>query len=50
MSGAGNNEDRMKETQEINKYLSALGDIIDALDKKGDVKNNKHRNSKVIHL
>ena len=43
----------MKETQEINKYLGVLGDIIDVLDKKGDMKNNKHttyRNSKVIHL
>lgn len=49
-SGAGNDKDRLKETQAINKSLSALGDVVAALGEKGDGKNDKHipyRNSKV---
>ena len=49
-SGAGNDKDRLKETQNINKSLSALGDVIAALGEKGDGKSDKHipyRNSKV---
>lgn len=49
-SGAGNDKDRLKETQSINKSLSALGDVIAALGEKGDGKGDKHipyRNSKV---
>jgi Kinesin motor domain len=48
-SGAGSDKDRLKETQNINKSLSALGDVIGALGEKGD-KGDKHipyRNSKV---
>lgn len=50
-SGAGNDKERLKETQSINKSLSALGDVIAALGEKGDGKTDKHipyRNSKVI--
>ena len=49
-SGAGNDKDRLKETQNINKSLSALGDVIAALGEKGEGKSDKHipyRNSKV---
>lgn len=49
-SGAGSDKDRLKETQSINKSLSALGDVIAALGEKGDGKGDKHipyRNSKV---
>ena len=49
-SGAANDKDRLKETQSINKSLSALGDVIAALGEKGDGKSDKHipyRNSKV---
>ncbi|KAF9644174.1 kinesin-domain-containing protein [Thelephora ganbajun] len=52
-SGAGNDKDRLKETQNINKSLSALGDVIAALGEKGDGKNDKHipyRNSKLTYL
>ena len=48
-SGAGNDKDRLKETQNINRSLSALADVIAALGEKGD-KSDKHipyRNSKV---
>lgn len=48
-SGAGNDKDRLRETQAINKSLSALGDVIGALGEKVD-KGDKHipyRNSKV---
>jgi kinesin family protein C1 len=48
-SGAGNDKERLKETQNINKSLSALGDVIAALGEKGE-KGEKHipyRNSKV---
>lgn len=51
-SGAGSDKDRLKETQNINKSLSALGDVIGALGEKGD-KGDKHipyRNSKVVTL
>ncbi|KAI0342964.1 kinesin-domain-containing protein [Trametopsis cervina] len=52
-SGAGNDKDRLKETQSINKSLSALGDVIAALGEKGDGKSDKHipyRNSKLTYL
>jgi kinesin family protein C1 len=48
-SGAGNDKDRLRETQAINKSLSALGDVIAALGEKSE-KADKHipyRNSKV---
>jgi kinesin family protein C1 len=47
-SGAGSDKDRLRETQNINKSLSALGDVIAALGEKGE-KSEKHipyRNSK----
>lgn len=49
-SGAANDKDRLKETQSINKSLSALADVIAALGEKSD-KADKHipyRNSKVV--
>ena len=49
-SGAASDTDRLKETQSINKSLSALGDVIAALGEKGEGKSDKHipyRNSKV---
>ena len=49
-SGAAGDKDRLKETQNINRSLSALGDVIAALGEKGDGKSDKHipyRNSKV---
>jgi len=52
-SGAGNDKDRLKETQNINKSLSALGDVIAALGEKGEGKSDKHipyRNSKLTYL
>lgn len=48
-SGAGSDKERLKETQSINKSLSALGDVIAALGEKSE-KGDKHipyRNSKV---
>jgi kinesin family member C1 len=51
-SGAGSDKERLKETQSINKSLSALGDVISALGEKSE-KNEKHipyRNSKVGRL
>lgn len=48
-SGAGKDKERLRETQNINKSLSALGDVIAALGEKSD-KSDKHipyRNSKV---
>lgn len=48
-SGAAGDKDRLKETQAINKSLSALGDVIAALGEKSE-KGDKHipyRNSKV---
>ena len=51
-SGAGNDKDRLKETQSINKSLSALADVIAALGEKSD-KADKHipyRNSKVCTI
>ena len=48
-SGAGKDKDRLRETQNINKSLSALGDVIAALGEKSE-KSDKHipyRNSKV---
>jgi kinesin family protein C1 len=49
MSGAGKDKDRLRETQNINKSLSALGDVIAALGERSE-KSDKHipyRNSKV---
>lgn len=47
-------KDRLKETQSINKSLSALGDVIAALGEKGQMGgDNKHipyRNSKLTYL
>ncbi|KAI5124211.1 hypothetical protein M0805_005061 [Coniferiporia weirii] len=51
-SGAGSDKDRLKETQNINKSLSALADVIAALGEKSD-KADKHipyRNSKLTYL
>lgn len=51
-SGAGSDKDRLKETQSINKSLSALADVIAALGEKGE-KADKHipyRNSKLTYL
>jgi kinesin family protein C1 len=48
-SGVSGDKERLRETQSINKSLSALGDVIGALGEKGD-KGDKHipyRNSKV---
>jgi kinesin family protein C1 len=47
-SGAGSDRERLKETQSINKSLSALGDVIAALGEreKGE-KHIPYRNSKV---
>jgi kinesin family protein C1 len=50
--GNGADKERVKETQNINKSLSALGDVIAALREKGDKGGAKHipyRNSKVGH-
>ncbi|CCM01834.1 uncharacterized protein FIBRA_03902 [Fibroporia radiculosa] len=52
-SGAAGDKDRLKETQSINKSLSALGDVIAALGEKGEGKSDKHipyRNSKLTYL
>ncbi|OJT12414.1 Kinesin-like protein klpA [Trametes pubescens] len=52
-SGAGGDRERLKETQNINKSLSALGDVIAALGEKGEGKGDKHipyRNSKLTFL
>jgi kinesin family member C1 len=49
-SGAGNDKDRLKETQNINRSLSALGDVIAALGNAPPGQGDKHipyRNSKV---
>ncbi|KAH9004537.1 kinesin-domain-containing protein [Lactarius hatsudake] len=51
-SGAGKDKDRLRETQNINKSLSALGDVIAALGEKSE-KGDKHipyRNSKLTYL
>ncbi|TFY69301.1 hypothetical protein EVJ58_g500 [Rhodofomes roseus] len=52
-SGAAGDKDRLRETQNINKSLSALGDVIAALGEKGEGKGDKHipyRNSKLTYL
>ncbi|KAJ3541552.1 hypothetical protein NM688_g6068 [Phlebia brevispora] len=52
-SGAANDKDRLRETQNINRSLSALGDVIAALGEKGEGKSDKHipyRNSKLTYL
>ncbi|KAI9464802.1 kinesin-domain-containing protein [Russula earlei] len=51
-SGAGKDKERLRETQNINKSLSALGDVIAALGEKSE-KSDKHipyRNSKLTYL
>ncbi|KAH7910196.1 P-loop containing nucleoside triphosphate hydrolase protein [Hygrophoropsis aurantiaca] len=51
-SGAASDKERLKETQNINRSLSALGDVIAALGEKSE-KNEKHipyRNSKLTYL
>ncbi|KAF8449247.1 P-loop containing nucleoside triphosphate hydrolase protein [Boletus edulis BED1] len=51
-SGAAGVKERLKETQNINRSLSALGDVIAALGEKGE-KGEKHipyRNSKLTYL
>ncbi|KIM88322.1 hypothetical protein PILCRDRAFT_771135 [Piloderma croceum F 1598] len=52
-SGVAGDKERLRETQSINKSLSALGDVIGALGEKGD-KGDKHhipyRNSKLTYL
>ncbi|KAI0314595.1 P-loop containing nucleoside triphosphate hydrolase protein [Amylostereum chailletii] len=51
-SGAGSDKERLRETQSINKSLSALGDVIAALGEKSE-KGDKHipyRNSKLTYL
>ena len=50
-SGVGNDKDRLKETQNINKSLSDVNDVIAALGEKGDGKSDKHipyRSSKML--
>ncbi|KAG8830611.1 kinesin-like nuclear fusion protein [Serendipita sp. 399] len=54
-SGAANDKERLRETQAINKSLSALGDVIAALGTAGESGGNKamhipYRNSKLTYL
>lgn len=53
-SGAASDKDRLRETQAINKSLSALGDVIAALGEKaaakGDGQHVPYRNSKLTYL
>ncbi|EJD48271.1 C-terminal kinesin [Auricularia subglabra TFB-10046 SS5] len=52
-SGAGSDKDRLKETQSINRSLSALGDVIAALGVGGGADGKNHipyRNSKLTYL
>ncbi|KZP01709.1 kinesin-domain-containing protein [Calocera viscosa TUFC12733] len=51
-SGAANDKDRLKETQAINKSLSALGDVIAALGEKSAAEKGHvpYRNSKLTYL
>ncbi|KAF8573591.1 kinesin-domain-containing protein [Ramaria rubella] len=52
-SGAGSDKDRLKETQNINRSLSALGDVIAALGNAPPGQGDKHipyRNSKLTYL
>ncbi len=47
-SGAGTDKDRLKETQAINKSLSCLSDVFQALSAKQS--HVPYRNSKLTHL
>ncbi|KAI6101163.1 P-loop containing nucleoside triphosphate hydrolase protein [Pisolithus sp. B1] len=53
-SGAAGDKDRLRETQNINRSLSALGDVIAALGEKGVEKGSEkhvpYRNSKLTYL
>ena len=49
-SGAGNDKDRLKETQNINKSLSSLADVIGALGNAGAGGHVPYRNSKLTYL
>lgn len=53
-SGAAGDKDRLRETQNINRSLSALGDVIAALGEKGAEKGTEkhvpYRNSKVSRI
>ncbi|KAH8824174.1 P-loop containing nucleoside triphosphate hydrolase protein [Flagelloscypha sp. PMI_526] len=55
VSGTGDNKERLKETQSINKSLSALGDVIAALGERDKTKGGEgghvpYRNSKLTWL
>ncbi|KAH7094016.1 kinesin-domain-containing protein [Auriculariales sp. MPI-PUGE-AT-0066] len=49
-SGAAGDKDRLKETQSINRSLSALGDVIAALGQGGEKAHIPYRNSKLTYL
>jgi len=49
-SGAGADKDRLRETQSINRSLSALGDVIAALGQAAPGQHIPYRNSKLTYL